>query len=167
LGGSGVIINLTAEPKQRPLLLGLWIGTLMFATIIGPLIGGVFTSEVTWQWCFWINLPIGGVAILLQFLFLRVKQKHTKATWKEILFHLDLPSFTVLLVSLICLTLALQWGGLTKPWSDNSVIAVLVMLVVLTITFCLIEWFQGLYAMIPMKLLASRIIWSNLVWSLM
>jgi MFS family permease len=139
----------------------------MFATIIGPLIGGVFTTELTWRWCFWINLPIGGTAIVLQLLFLRVQQKPAKATWKEILLQLDLPGFSILLVSLICFTLSLQWGGLSKPWSDGSVIATLVLWVVLTITFFVVEWMQGPYAMIPLNLIKSRIIWANCLWAVM
>ena len=85
LGGSVLIINFTAEPKVRPLLIGLWMGVFMIATTIGPLLGGVFTSEVAWRWCFWVNLPVGGTAIVLQFLFLRMPKhvKPTPATWTE------------------------------------------------------------------------------------
>lgn len=167
LAGSTVIINMVAEPARRPMLLGLWIGILMLSTIIGPLLGGVFTTDLTWRWCFWINLPIGGAAIILQFLFLRVKQKPTPATWKEIILHLDLGGFTVLLVSLIFLSLALEWGGLTKPWSDGSVIATLVMFAVLTVAFWVAEWLQGNYAMIPFRLLKPRMTWANMLFCLL
>ncbi|KAJ7759659.1 major facilitator superfamily domain-containing protein [Mycena metata] len=137
VGGSVLMITYVAEPKKRPMLIGLWMGIFMFSTIVGPVVGGAFTSEVTWRWCFWINLPVGGLIIVLLLLFFYVPKHITPrpATWKEILLQLDVPGFCLLLGSLICFTLALQWGGQTKPWNDGSVIATLVMWVVLTAAF--------------------------------
>ncbi|KAK9417674.1 putative Major facilitator superfamily transporter gliotoxin efflux transporter [Seiridium unicorne] len=99
---------------------------LIFSTIIGPLIGGVFTTEVTWRWCFWVNLPIGGAAIILQFIFLRVRRKPEHATWTQVFLHLDLLGFALFPSSVVCFSLTLQWGGLTKAWSDGSVVATLI-----------------------------------------
>jgi MFS family permease len=169
LGGSVLMISYVAEPKKRPMLIGLWMSVFMFSTIIGPLIGGAFTSEVTWRWCFWINLPVGGPVLALVVLFFKVP-KHIKpasATWVEILRQLDLPGFTLLLCSLICFILALQWGGQTKPWSDGSVIATLVLWVALTIAFFVVEWIQGEYAMVPLALLRPRLVWTNAMYGWM
>ncbi|TVY27454.1 Dehydrocurvularin exporter [Lachnellula hyalina] len=166
LGGSVLMISYVAEPKKRPMLIGLWMGVFMCSTIVGPLIGGAFTSEVTWRWCFWINLPVGGPVILLVLLFFRVP-KHIKpapATKKEILLQLDLPGFTLLVTSLVCFTLALQWGGQSKAWSDGSVIATLVLWVVLTIAFVITEWCSGAYAMVPLSLLKPRMTWTNALY---
>ncbi|KAI0003947.1 efflux pump [Xylariaceae sp. FL0662B] len=163
LDGSLLMISYVAEPKRRPMLIGFWMGVFMVSTITGPLIGGAFTSAVTWRWCFWINLPIGGPVVVLLLLFFRVP-KHIRpvsATGKEIILQLDLPGFCLLLASLVCFTLALQWGGQSKPWSDGSVIATLVMWLVLMIAFIIAEWLQGAYAMVPLTLLQPRIIWSN------
>lgn len=169
LGGSVLMISYVAEPKKRPMLIGMWMSVFMFSTIIGPLLGGAFTSEVTWRWCFWINLPVGGPVIALVVLFFKVP-KHIKpapATWVEILRQLDLPGFALLLTSLVCLTVALQWGGQTKPWSDGSVIATLVMWVALTIAFFVVEWLQGDYAMVPLALLKPRLVWTNALYGWM
>ncbi|KAK9777216.1 putative MFS transporter [Seiridium cardinale] len=168
LSGSVLMINYVVEPKARPLYIGLWMGVFMISTILGPLIGGAFTTNVTWRWCFWVNLPVGGPVVVLILLFFYVPRhvQTTAATWKEIVLQLDLPGFVFLLTSLICFTLALQWGGQTKPWSDGSVIAVLVMWITLTLSFILIEWWQGSYAMVPLNLMRTRMTWSNSLYGL-
>jgi MFS family permease len=163
------MINYVAHPKKQPMLIGLWMSVFMASTIIGPVIGGVFTTDVTWRWCFWINLPVGGPVVGMVLLFFHVP-KHIKtppATWKEIILQLDLPDFSLLLTSLICFTLALQKGGQTKTWNDGSVIATLVMWVVLTIAFFVTEWFQGAHAMVPLSLLKPRMAWTNALYALM
>ncbi|KAL4935161.1 hypothetical protein BDV06DRAFT_234609 [Aspergillus oleicola] len=163
LGGTLIIINYTAPPRNHPLLIGTWMAVFMVSTILGPVIGGVFTSEVSWRWCFWINLPVGGLVVILLLVFLRIP-KHIKsipATWREIILALDIPGFCLMLVSLICLTLALQWGGQTKAWNYGSVIATLVLWIVLTIGFFVTEWLQGPRAMVPFSILKQRTTWSN------
>ncbi|KAJ6190546.1 Major facilitator superfamily domain general substrate transporter [Penicillium mononematosum] len=168
LGGTLIVINYVAPPRNHPLLIGTWMASFMVSTILGPVIGGAFTSGVTWRWCFWINLPVGGPIIVLLLLFLRIP-KHIKkvpATWQEIILALDLPGFCLLLVSLICLTLALQWGGQTKAWNDGSVIATLIMWIVLSIGFLVTEWFQGHRAMVPFSILKLRMTWSNALFCL-
>lgn len=166
LSGSVILINFVAAPSRRPILIGIWMGVFMTSTVLGPVLGGIFTTEVTWRWCFWVNLPIGGLALVLQLLFLRVPKhiKPTPATWKEILLQLDFSGFAILTTSLICYTLALEWGGLTKLWSDGSVVASLVMWLVLTIGFFVNEWFLGSYAMIPLRLLKPRMTWASCLY---
>lgn len=169
LGGSVLIINYVAHPTRRPVLIGAWMAVFMVSTILGPVIGGAFTSGVSWRWCFWINLPLGGPIVVLLLLFLRVP-KHIKpapATLKELVLQLDLPGFGLLLASTVCLTLALQWGGQSEAWSDGAVIATLVLWVALAIIFFVLEWFQGERAMIPLKLLKPRTTWTHALYCYM
>ncbi|KAI1074256.1 major facilitator superfamily domain-containing protein [Whalleya microplaca] len=167
MSGSIIIINYVSHPKKHPVLIGTWTGIFMVSTILGPIIGGAFTSGVSWRWCFWINLPLGGPIVVLLFLFLQIP-KHIQpvaATWKEIILQLDLPGFSLLLGGFICLTLALQWGGQTKAWGEGSVIATLVLWAIMNTIFVIVEWLQGARAMVPLKLLIPRVTWANILYS--
>lgn len=167
MSGSIIVINYVSHPKRHPVLIGTWTAIFMVSTILGPVIGGAFTSGVSWRWCFWVNLPLGGPIVVLLLLFLRVP-KHIKpvpATWKEIILQLDLPGFSLVLVALVCFTLALQWGGQTKAWNEGSVIATLVLWISLNIIYVIVEWLQGARAMVPSKLLKPRMTWANVLYS--
>jgi multisubunit Na+/H+ antiporter MnhB subunit len=87
------------------------------------------------------------------------------ATWKEIILQLDFSGFLILTASLICFTLALEWGGLSKSWSDGAVVATLVVWVALTVGFVLNEWLLGARAMIPLYLLKPRITWASCLYA--
>ncbi|KUI56700.1 Putative HC-toxin efflux carrier TOXA [Cytospora mali] len=157
MSGSIIVINYVSHPKKPPLLIGIWTGIFMVSTILGPVIGGAFTSGVSWRWCFWINLPLGVPIIFLLLLFLHVP-KHIKpapATWKETILQLDLPGFT----------LALEWGGEAKPWIDGSVIATLVVWITFFILFVVVDWLQGGRAMVPLRFLKPRVTWANALYN--
>lgn len=78
---------------------------------VGPLLGGVFTDEVTWRWCFYLNLPIGGFSILSMILFFKPKNTATsKAGFFERVLKLDLIGNMILLGAFVMLFLALQYS---------------------------------------------------------
>ncbi|KAK8081286.1 MFS general substrate transporter [Apiospora saccharicola] len=114
---------------------------------------GSTSRSAAWFWAFWssssacpnISSPV-------------------PATWTDILLQLDIPGFGPLVASLVCLTLALQWGDLTKHWNDGSVIAALVMWILLTIAFVVTEYFQGARAMVPLRLPKPRMAWTNTLY---
>jgi MFS family permease len=142
--------------EQRPKVFGCLGGLMATAQITGPLIGGGFTSHVSWRWCFYINLPIAGLALLAIFFFLDIPEPDTmKLPLAKKLRQLDIPGTGLVAPGAICLLLALQWGGQTyavsysyyiilalQPsttdslqWNNGRIIALLTLAGVLLIAF--------------------------------
>ncbi|KAL8760860.1 MAG: hypothetical protein Q9184_002970 [Pyrenodesmia sp. 2 TL-2023] len=166
-GGAGIasgaytIIAISAPPRQRPAFTGLLGATYGTASVVGPLLGGVFTDRLSWRWCFYINLPVGGAgAAIILFTFNTPEAfKPVQATLKEKLLQMDLVGTFTIMAAVVCYVLALQYGGVTKPWSSSTVVGLLVGFILLTIFFGLNEWYQGDRALVQKRLLKMRIIW--------
>ncbi|KAJ5815112.1 major facilitator superfamily domain-containing protein [Penicillium riverlandense] len=165
---SGVLaIIVYAVPLQkRPQYQGLFGAVYGIASVIGPFVGGAFTTDVTWRWCFYINLPLGGMVLVFVLFLLRVpSNSSTIDTWKEKLRHLNIEGLVALFPGVICLCLALQWGGFTYSWSDGRIIALLVVAVVLLIAFILIQIWKSDQATVPPHIFMQRSIaggfWAN------
>ncbi|EUC43791.1 hypothetical protein COCMIDRAFT_99949 [Bipolaris oryzae ATCC 44560] len=146
LGSSGIftgaiLIMLNTVPlEKRPMLQGLFGACFGVASVAGPLLGGAFTqSSASWRWCFWINLPLGGVTILVVFFMLKLdEQKQKLKGWGEIVRQLDPLGTLLFLPSITCLLLALEWGAAEYSWSSPRIIALLVVFAVLLVAF--IAW---------------------------
>lgn len=114
-GWSQIMCIIHSMPLQkRPQVQGLFGALFGIASVVGPLVGGAFASSVTWRWCFYVNLPIGGAAMIFIVFCLRVPdQDRAKVSWVEKLLQLDFLGTTLLMSGVVCLILALQWGGQT------------------------------------------------------
>lgn len=134
LGASGLfngaltIIAALVPLRRRPAITGLLMGVSQLGLIGGPLIGGALTQYSTWRWCFYINLPIGGVAAVA-LSAVRIPEQVAKppfrglvrrpGLWKKF----DLVGTVLLVPAVVMLLLALHYGGGgTFPWASATVI---------------------------------------------
>ncbi|KAJ5645674.1 MFS toxin efflux pump [Penicillium longicatenatum] len=135
--GALVIISRTVPLAKRPLVFGVYGMVWGVASIVGPLLGGAFTDGASWRWCFYINLPIGGVSMVVVLLVLRLPSDNTAARLSiiERIKDLDLIGASLLIPAIICLILALQWGGNTYSWRSSQIIGLFVGFGLLAIIF--------------------------------
>jgi len=164
VGAAGVtngvytIIACIVPPHQVAMYLGFVGVDFSIASVAGPLLGGVFTQNLSWRWCFWISLPVGGASLGVVLFFFRTPKsmKPTQATAMEKFLQMDLQGTVLLVASLICYMLALQLGGVRLPWSSPTVIGLLVGWVVLSFCFVVDQWSQGDRAQIVPRLIKDR-----------
>ena len=106
VGGTS-IIAFSVPPKQRPVLMGLIGLTYGLSSVLGPLIGGAFTESVTWRWCFYINLPVGGLGTAIVFIFFHLPAavKPPPISLGRKLLHLDPVGICLTMAAIICFVL--------------------------------------------------------------
>lgn len=157
--GGVVILSYTLPLRIRPMAFGL-IGAMWgIASVAGPLLGGAFTdSKATWRWCFYVNLPIGGVAMIAIFVFLHINREDNPMglTVLERVKKLDLVGTAVLIPAIIMLLLALQWGGAEYAWGNSRIIGLFVGAGVMGLMFVGIQKWKGDRGTIPPRLYRNR-----------
>ncbi|KDN62611.1 putative major facilitator superfamily transporter [Colletotrichum sublineola] len=162
--GALTMIGATVPLQKRPLVIGIMIGLSNMGLVIGPLIGGAFTEYVNWRWCFYINLPIGGVVAVLLLLIHIPSKITTPLPLLQVPGHLDLPGFVLFAPAAVMFLLALQFGGNDYAWDSSVVIGLFVGAGVMAVLFFYWEHRLGDdEAMMPLDLFKSRIILTSCV----
>ncbi|KAJ6468096.1 ABC transporter [Mycena vitilis] len=170
LGGTGLWVSIMSiiaritTMKQRPIFMALMGAVYAIASVVGPLMGGAFSDHVSWRWCFYINLPLGAIAIVAIIFALphlpTVKKSHSiLKTW----LHIDWVGAILSLAAVVMLLIAVQWGGNEKPWNDPTVIALLVLFAVIFTAFIGWETWYGPEAIFPVRILMRRNIFGSAI----
>ncbi|KAE8134198.1 major facilitator superfamily domain-containing protein [Aspergillus pseudotamarii] len=164
VGGGGIIVlvNICVSDlfsvRERPMYYGLFGSTWAIAGALGPIVGGAFTTNVTWRWCFYINLPIGGVSFVILVLFLKIEAEKTPllAGLKAI----DWIGIVLIMGGTLMFLFGLEYGGITYPWDSATVICLIVFGVVAWAIAMVVEWKVAKYPVIPIRLFTN---WHNIL----
>ncbi|KAF2634775.1 MFS gliotoxin efflux transporter glia [Massarina eburnea CBS 473.64] len=169
LGGGGVMtgafimIALSVREQYRAAYMGVLGVTYAIASVVGPLMGGALTDHLGWRWCFWISLPIGGLAASIQMFAFRSPPVPHGLSIKERIIQMDLFGGALIAAFLSCFVYAMQRGG-THPWKESRVIGALVGFCFLFFAFVANEWWMGDKAMVQGHLIRNKRIASNLLF---
>ncbi|KAL6248731.1 hypothetical protein RBB50_003793 [Rhinocladiella similis] len=171
IGGSGIqngaltMVAVAAPPSQRPTLMGIIMAMAGAGQLIAPLIGGALTEHATWRWCFYLNLPIGGVVLAVMACIQLPAYKNRKASWtfRDVVRDFDITGFIIFAPACVMLLLALEWGGATYPWSSAKIIGLFVGSAGTFIAFFIWEYIHGENAMIPLPLMTMRVVYSSML----
>ncbi|KAI1864947.1 uncharacterized protein JN550_008493 [Neoarthrinium moseri] len=152
----GIVISDLVPLRLRSSYQAILAMTYAIGMAIGPVVGGAIVQNTTWRWVFYINLPFGGVSLVLLWLFLRVKwDKETKI--REKLKRIDLTGNSLLVASTVSVLMALTWAGSEYPWSSYRVLVPLIVgLAGLVGFFCLEGSTWVLEPVMPLRLFSNR-----------
>jgi EmrB/QacA subfamily drug resistance transporter len=129
------IIAATFPPRQRGMAIGIWAGTSALALAIGPLIGGLLTEHISWNWIFFVNVPVGVLAIIASLLLIPESRDQSAEQ------RLDLPGLLTSGLGLFALTYGLIEGN-SHGWMSARIVGCFVAAVVLLVSFVLLERHQ-------------------------
>ncbi|KAF7594640.1 hypothetical protein BBP40_008730 [Aspergillus hancockii] len=167
IGGFFTILVYILPLHQRPFFCGMLGIIESVAILAAPILGGLLTQSLGWRWCFWINLPIGGVTLLMTiFLFSDPKPSDTSITFRQKLVQLDLISNLLFIPALTSLFIALSWAGTKYPWDNGKVIGPLVTFTVLIVAFLHNQRRRGDSAALPPRLLKNRNVIASAIFTM-
>ena len=139
LGGGGLMILSQAiiadvvPARERGKYMGIMGGVFALSSVAGPLLGGWFTEGIGWRWAFWMNIPLGILAIASAVVFLKLpKVEHAKP-------RIDFTGMGLLAIASTCLVLVTTWGGTTYDWDSLVIIGLITGFVVTAVAFVMVE----------------------------
>jgi EmrB/QacA subfamily drug resistance transporter len=138
LGAGGLIVNAYAiigdlvPPRERGRYQGIMAANLSLALIAGPLVGGFITDHLSWRWAFYVNLPIGAIALLVLIAKLHLPKRRTEH-------RIDWLGAGLLTVGITALVLITTWGGNDYGWGSIQIIGLAVVGVVTLAAFLMVE----------------------------
>ena len=155
LGGGALLVSTQAvigdvvSPRERGRYSGLMGAVFGVSTVVGPLLGGLFVDHLSWRWIFYVNLPIGIAAFVVLQVVLHVPSQRVRRA-------IDYAGMALLAGGLTALVLYTSLGGTTFPWWSTEMLILLVLAVVLSVGFVLVEQFAT-EPLVPLGLFRNRV----------
>jgi len=155
LGGGGLMVSSMAAvgdvipPRERGRYQGIFGGVFGLSSVAGPLIGGFFTTHLSWRWIFYVNLPLGIVAMLVLGATLPANPERKKH-------RIDYAGAAALAAALAALVLLTDLGGTAWPWGSPQIVG---LGVAAALSLALFVWLEGRAAepVLPLRLFRNRI----------
>jgi EmrB/QacA subfamily drug resistance transporter len=138
LGAGGLMVGAIATlgdlvpPRERGQYMGYMMATMMVAMIAGPLVGGYITDNLSWRWIFYINMPVGGAALVYLIATLHLPRHKVRH-------RIDYLGAALLAVAATAIVLLTTWGGSQYAWGSPEIVGLGVLAVAATALFCLAE----------------------------
>lgn len=155
IGGGGLMVLSMAiiadivPIRERAKYMGPMGAVFGLASVIGPLLGGYFTDYASWRWAFWVNLPLGLIAIAVAWAFLKIPKEKQE-------YSIDYFGIIAMAGVVTCLTLLTSWGGTEYDWFSNIILTLAAGVIGFSILFYYAES-KAKDPLIPLSLFSSKI----------
>jgi EmrB/QacA subfamily drug resistance transporter len=155
LGGGALMVSTQAvigdvvSPRERGRYSGLMGAVFGLSTVLGPLLGGLFVDHLSWQWIFYVNVPIGIAAFVVLQIVLSTPLHRVKRS-------IDYLGMALLAGGLTSIVLYTSLGGSTYPWWSSQMILLLLLSIVLTVSFVVAE-LRAKEPTVPLSLFRNRV----------
>ncbi|GIJ78246.1 drug resistance transporter, EmrB/QacA subfamily [Micromonospora phaseoli] len=154
LGAGGLMVGVMAiigdlvPPRERGRYQGMIAGIMAIAMVAGPLVGGFITDHLSWRWAFYVNLPLGGVALVLLITTMHLPKYRTEH-------RIDWLGAALLSVGITGIVLITTWGGNEYAWASPQILGLAVLAVAALVLFGFVER-RVPEPILPLRLFANR-----------
>jgi EmrB/QacA subfamily drug resistance transporter len=147
--GAQAIIADIVPPRERGRYMGLIGSVFAVASVAGPLLGGFLVDDLSWRWVFYVNMPVGALAVLIVSTRLHLRTPHTRH-------RIDVSGFALLGSGISALILLTTWGGTQYPWGSSTIVGLGVLGVGLLAVFAWWE-LRAPEPILPLRLFRSSV----------